>query len=105
MPVLLPPMYAAASSAVLVAFCVGCVLGYAIYRVHSRSRHRPGVIAESIAAHRACRYCRTGQAVLLEEAIRLEAGEMVETRCFVCTRCGLPQWSVTRSPLVPHASR
>ena len=53
---------------------------------------------------RRCRYCRLGRAFLHEEKVRVEDDDLVEVRLFVCGTCGLPTWSVERSPLPKKAA-
>ena len=50
-----------------------------------------------------CRYCIWGVAHLTEETVRLEGGDRVDVKCFVCRSCGLPHWSVERTSLVETA--
>src|SRR5947209_17007227 len=47
---------------------------------------------------RACRYCSRGRSVLIEQTVRYEGPEVVQTQCFACSHCGLPHWVVTRTP-------
>jgi hypothetical protein len=54
--------------------------------------------------HRHCRYCFLGRAHLHDESLRLEGDDLVEVKCFVCKACGLPQWSVARSPVLRRAA-
>jgi hypothetical protein len=51
---------------------------------------------------RKCRYCRRGSASLREETVRLDGDDLVDVRCYVCSNCGLPQWSVERRGIRPH---
>lgn len=46
-----------------------------------------------------CRYCVLGYSRLSEEKIRCEGDDLVAIRTFVCANCGLPQWTVERTPL------
>jgi len=46
-----------------------------------------------------CRYCRWGQAVLIKESISREGDDLVQTFLYGCRSCGLPQWTVERTPL------
>src|SRR3954467_13991766 len=75
------------------------------------SRTRKGTISNQSETGRArtatrpCCYCTSRSARLLNEAIRVESDELVETRCFVCDRCGLPQWHVTRTRVAGPTSR
>jgi hypothetical protein len=61
-----------------------------------------GVEAERDDNTRACRYCRGGIAVLVEETIRLDGDELINVSCFACNQCGLPQWSVDRKVSSPR---
>jgi hypothetical protein len=54
-------------------------------------------------AKRKCRYCWFGRAQLTEQTARVEADDLVTVRCWVCSSCGLPHWTVTRSPVVKPA--
>ena len=49
---------------------------------------------------RACRYCFFGRAQLLEQSAHVEGDDLVEVKLFACTSCGLPQWSVSRGPVM-----
>jgi hypothetical protein len=51
-------------------------------------------------AKRKCRYCLLGRARLTEQTARVEADDLVTLRCWVCGSCGLPHWTVTRSPVL-----
>lgn len=53
---------------------------------------------------KACRYCRLGRATLSDESVRVEGDDLVEVRCFVCCSCGLPQWTVIRTPVLKSAA-
>ena len=58
------------------------------------------------AARRRCRYCVLGRARMTEQTARIEADDLITTRCWVCSACGLPHWTVTRSPVLkPVSSR
>jgi hypothetical protein len=99
------PTFVAACFLVPVSFCVGCVLGFFLYRIRARSESRAGISPDRQRYCRACQYCRTGEALLVDETIRVESGELVETKCYVCASCGLPQWLVTRTRAMGRASR
>ena len=60
-----------------------------------RARHDLAARTES----RRCRYGCLGKAYLVEEKGQYEGREYVEVKCFVCKRCGLPQWAVNRTRL------
>jgi uncharacterized protein with PIN domain len=51
-------------------------------------------------AKRRCRYCLMGRARLTEQTVRIEADDLVTVRCWACSSCGLPHWTVTRSPVL-----
>lgn len=51
-----------------------------------------------------CRYCYFGCSRLHEETARVEGDDLVEVRCFVCSSCGLPQWTVQRSAVLKKAA-
>jgi hypothetical protein len=79
------------------------VLGrYVLLRVEER-RHRGADGLKRMARH--CRYCFFGRARLSGETVRIEDDDLVEVRCFVCSSCGLPQWTVHRSPVLNVAER
>jgi hypothetical protein len=50
-----------------------------------------------------CRYCHWGMSELADETVRFEGQDLVDVRCFVCRSCGLPEWSISRTPLVKCA--
>lgn len=99
------PTYVAACFLVLAAFCLGSALGFCLRRAKSSVWFQRSPLPEDHAGTRRCQYCRVGEALLLDEVIRVESGEMVETKCFVCAECGLPQWVVTRCKVMGPASR
>lgn len=47
-----------------------------------------------------CRYCRWGVSHVEDHCVRFEGDDIVETRRYVCNRCGLPQWVVLRTPIM-----
>lgn len=51
-----------------------------------------------------CRYCHWGVARMEDDRVRFEGDDIVETRRFVCSRCGLPQWIVLRTPILRKVS-
>jgi hypothetical protein len=51
-----------------------------------------------------CRYCFFGRAHVREGIARVEDDDLVEVTCFLCTSCNLPQWRVTRSPVLKRAA-
>ncbi len=53
-----------------------------------------------IGDSRHCLYCRFGRSALFEESATVEGNDLVEVQCFVCATCGLPQWLVSRSPVL-----
>lgn len=54
--------------------------------------------------HRRCRYCFLGWAKICDERAQVEGDDLVEVRCYVCRSCGLPQWTVERSPVLRRAA-
>lgn len=99
------PTYVAACFCIPLAFALGCALGFLFHRARLRVAFGPGSAADEDTGSKRCLYCRVGEALLLDETIRIESGEMVETKRFVCAACGLPQWVVTRSRVMGPASR
>lgn len=53
---------------------------------------------------RPCLYCFLGRANLHETKVVVESDELVEVRCFVCRSCGIPHWTVARSPVLKKAA-
>jgi hypothetical protein len=80
---------------VSVAFLAGLMVVRTIRRRPSRR------VGEN--ERRPCRYCFFGRAVLTEERAQVEEDELVEVTCYVCRSCGLPQWTVERSPVLKRA--
>jgi hypothetical protein len=99
------PTYLAACLLIPLGFFLGSALGFLLHRARFSSGLRPGRTALQHLGCRRCQYCHEREAVLFDETIRVQAGEMVETKCFVCGKCGLPQWVVTRSKVMGPASR
>jgi hypothetical protein len=50
------------------------------------------------------RYCRWGIAHMEDDQVRFEGDDIVETRRFVCSRCGLPHWLVLRTSILRKVS-
>lgn len=77
------------------AALTGCIL---LQQFLQRIRRRD-VIDPSAApgTSRPCLYCLWGKAQLRGETTTYDHGDMVETRCYACSNCGLPQWVVTRT--------
>jgi hypothetical protein len=76
-----------------------CVVVAALVLAHTignRSGQAPS--ASEGEVQRSCRYCTRGRTVLIEQTVRYEGPEVVQTQCFACSRCGLPHWVVTRTP-------
>lgn len=81
----------------LLCLVIGAVFtGREIFLVR-RDARVDGQVRERVC--RRCRYCALGYARLSEEKIRCEGDSLVEVRTFVCANCGLPQWTIQRTPL------
>lgn len=81
---------------------VVCLL---LQKVRERLASRALSATDRDAHHaRHCLYCLWGKAYLRDEVTTYEGGEMVETRCYACANCGLPQWVVTRTSVGQKAS-
>jgi hypothetical protein len=86
-----------------VAFGLAIAIAIIVMRVvTSRERNRPLSNQREESDERKCRYCRRGSAALREETVRLDGDDLVDVRCYVCSSCGLPQWSVDRRGIRPH---
>ena len=100
---------AAAPTLLVIAYSIGGIVCLAALALAARFfwlvlQERRSRTAGGVAAMRHCRYCHWGKAFMKEETARVEGDDLVEVRCYVCTSCGLPQWSVERSPVVQVAS-
>lgn len=87
---------------VLIALPLLCLLTGAIFSGREILLARRDARADRQARGRVCqrcRYCVLGYARLSEEKIRCEGDDLVEVRTFVCANCGLPQWTIERTPL------
>ena len=80
---------------------LGATAGHLYLRFSSRL---PFVRSAVDVETRHCRYCYFGRAMLRDESARVEVDELVEVKCFVCSTCGLPQWSVMRSAVLKRAA-
>lgn len=88
---------------ILIALPLLCLLIGSVFSAREILVARRDARVEGQAAGRAsqrCRYCVLGYSRLSEEKIRCEGNDLVEVRTFVCANCGLPQWTVERTPLV-----
>jgi hypothetical protein len=86
-----------------VAFGLAIAIAFIVMRVvTSREQSHSPSHQREVSEERKCRYCRRGSAVLREETVRLDGDDLVDVRCYVCTSCGLPQWSVERRGIRPH---
>ncbi|HLJ68892.1 MAG TPA: hypothetical protein VKX16_16165 [Chloroflexota bacterium] len=92
-------------AAVVIAglICLG-VVAYAARYVFLLLADRRAASSGQPAATRQCRYCHLGRARVREENASIEGDDLVEVRCYVCGSCGLPQWTVQRSPVLKVAS-
>lgn len=79
-----------------------CTVAYnAFSRFDEARRLRKDPLA--VTSHH-CRYCYWGVAHMEADQVRFEGDDIVETRRFVCHRCGLPQWTVLRTPILRKVS-
>lgn len=83
------------AAVLLLTGLLGAALLGGLHAVVEARQRRADLICAT-AAFRRCRYCRCGQALLHEEAVRFDSGDRVTTRTYVCNSCGLPQWLVQR---------
>ncbi|MGH2447028.1 MAG: hypothetical protein ACRDFS_00250 [Chloroflexota bacterium] len=81
---------ALAALGIMVALLAGCT---------SAMCERLGIAVR----HRRCRYCHLGQVCPAGESVKCEGDDLVEVTCYVCRRCGLPQWIIRRTALIPSA--
>lgn len=82
----------------LLCLLIGSVFSVREILVARRDARVEGQVAGRVSQR--CRYCVLGYSRLSEEKIRCEGNDLVEVRTFVCANCGLPQWTVDRTPLV-----
>jgi len=66
------------------------------------SAHRAGGRVK--VAKRRCKYCLFGRALMTEQKVHIEQDDLVSVRCWACTSCGLPHWTVRRSPVLKPVS-
>jgi hypothetical protein len=86
-----------------VAFGLAIAIAFLVMRVvTTREENRSPDTPRAESDPRKCRYCRRGSASLREETVRLDGDDLVDVRCYVCSSCGLPQWSVERRGIRPH---
>ncbi len=89
--------------AVAVSLAVG--VGFMAHQAYSRAVERRLLRTDPTQLdHRHCRYCYWGKAHLTEENVHVEGDDLVDVRCFVCRSCGLPQWIVSRTPVLRQAT-
>lgn len=86
-----------ANDIAVVAF-IACI-AFIAYNVWLTIREAPRDDTIWRKESRPCRYGCLGRAYLVEEKTQYEGREFVEVKCFVCRRCGLPQWAVNRTRL------
>jgi hypothetical protein len=80
--------------------CLAVYLGFMCYVLwRSRRGIESSPPRQSSGPRRRCRYCLFGVARLRDQTVRSEGNSLIRTRCFVCRQCGLPHWTVERSPL------
>lgn len=85
---------------------ISVFFGYLLYCLAFVARKERASRADRFAASsRRCRYCHWGVARIQEEIVKFDGEDIVETRRFVCLRCGLPQWHVNRTPVLPRVPR
>lgn len=87
---------------VCVTGAIAFVGSYVWFRFQESRRERIDPLGMT---KRHCCYCRWGEARLVEESTKFDGEDIVDVRCFACTRCGLPYWMVNRSPVFPHITR
>lgn len=73
---------------------VGCLVAALLSSPHVQAHERERA--------KQCRYCRWGQAVLIKESVSREGDDLVQTFLYGCRNCGLPQWTVERTPLTQN---
>lgn len=95
LPLLIVPL-------VVVGGVVVCLVAHQLYcRFDEGRRLRSDPL--SVSSYH-CRYCRWGVAHVEDHSVSFEGDDIVETRRFVCRRCGLPQWIVLRTPILRKVS-
>ncbi len=83
----------------LICLVVGvAVTGREIWLARQSAAGGDGVVKTPVCKR--CQYCTLGYARMTEERVRCEGDKLVEVRCFVCSSCGLPQWTVCRIPII-----
>ncbi len=88
---------------IVAAIGLAAMIAFAVFRTVAARHHEPShPDAQPGSDARKCTYCRRGVAMLREETVRLVGEDLVGVRCYVCTRCGLPQWWVERRGISPH---
>jgi hypothetical protein len=75
-----------------------CVVGHYLYCRFDEARRLRSDPLSVTSYH--CRYCHWGVSQVEDHSVSFEGDDIVETRRFVCKRCGLPQWIVLRTPIL-----
>lgn len=104
MPLLLTHHLEIAVALIIAAGLIG-TLG--VLAVHLQARvgsWRPFSPSSDDASSRHCRYCCFGRSSLRGESVRVEGDDLIEVKCYVCRSCGLPHWTVDRSPVLKKAA-
>jgi hypothetical protein len=97
----IPPVALLVPLIVCIGVCSALAIFHAIARLEEARRLRLDPL--SVTSYH-CRYCTWGVTHMEEECMRFEGDDIVETRRFVCNRCGLPHWIVLRTPILRKVS-
>lgn len=92
-----PLLYLLAALIVLTCVLICAAVYYFMLRLEETRRLRIDPLS---VTHYHCRYCTWGVARMEDESVRFEGDDIVETRRFVCSRCGLPHWIVLRTSIL-----
>lgn len=95
LPLLLIPLFVVGATTV-------CLVAYQLFTRFEEGRLLRNDPLSVTSYH--CRYCRWGVSLMEDHCVRFEGDDIVETRRFVCKRCGLPQWVVLRTPIMRKVS-
>jgi hypothetical protein len=71
----------------------------------SRFRRESILAPREVLSERVCCYCLWGEAYLIEDIYRRTPDGTTLVRCYVCRACGLPQWHVSKVPLLTLAEK
>jgi hypothetical protein len=95
LPLLLIPLF-------IIGATMVCLVAYHVFTRFDEGRRLRSDPLSVTSYH--CRYCRWGVSHMEDHCVRFEGDDIVETRRFVCKRCGLPQWVVLRTPIMRKVS-